>query len=87
MKSRSMAVFYALWVVMCLLSFITSTALGFVIVCLGVMIRLLELNLESARRILGEQRALKTELRAFRISLPDPAQSEPLEQDPEHRTP
>ena len=87
MKSRALGFFYAALLVMCLLSFITSAALGFVIVCLGVIIRLLELNLENAKRILAEQRALKTELRIFRLSLPDPAPSTRLEVEPDHSAP
>jgi hypothetical protein len=71
MKPRAMAVFYIVWTLMCLLAFATSTVLGFVLACLGVLVRLLELVLQAMNRILTEQKALKTELRLFRISLPD----------------
>ena len=71
MKPRVMAAFYVVWTLMCLLAFATSTVLGFVLVCLGVLVRLLELMLQAMHRILAEQKALKTELRLFRISLPD----------------
>jgi hypothetical protein len=77
MKPRALPVFYVVWTLMCLLAFATSTVLGFVLVCLGVLVRLLELVLQAMHRILAEQKALKTELRLFRISLPDPTNQRP----------
>ena len=66
MKPRAMWLFYAAWLPMCLLSFITSTVLGFIVVCLGVIVRLLELNLISRRQNLSELQRTTTELRAGR---------------------
>ena len=66
MKPRAMWLFYALWLPMCLLSFITSTVLGFIVVCLGVIVRLLELNLISRRQNLSELQRTTIELRAVR---------------------
>ena len=50
-----MAGFYAAWwLLVCPLSFVTATFLGFVTVGIGVMIHLLECNLRVNREILGE---------------------------------
>ena len=66
MKPRAMWLFYAAWLPMCLVSFITSTVLGFIVVCLGVIVRLLELNLISRRQNLSELQRTTRELRAVR---------------------
>ena len=55
--SGGMWLFYAFWLAVCLLSFITSTLLGFVTIALGVLIRLSELNLHAQREVLLELRA------------------------------
>ena len=68
MRSRGLGFFYAALIVMCLLSFITSAALGFVIVCLGVMIRLLEIAVVLLRDLLNETRQTRLELRAARLT-------------------
>jgi hypothetical protein len=50
-----MTVFYSLWwLLVCPLSFVTATFLGFVTVGIGVMVHLLETNLRINREILGE---------------------------------
>jgi hypothetical protein len=50
-----MIVFYSLWwLLVCPLSFVTATFLGFFTVGIGVMIHLLETNLRINREILGE---------------------------------
>ena len=50
-----MTVFHTLWwLLVCPLSFVTATFLGFVTVGIGVMIHLLETNLRVNREILGE---------------------------------
>jgi hypothetical protein len=61
-----MTVFYAIWAVVCALSFMTSTLLGFVTISLGIGLHLLERILETLRAILSEQRALRLELRQSR---------------------
>jgi hypothetical protein len=64
---RGMTVFYLLWAVVCALSFMTSTLLGFVTIALGIGLHLLERILETLRAILGEHRALRLELRQSRL--------------------
>jgi hypothetical protein len=55
MRLRLMTVFYSLWwLLVCPLSFVTATFLGFVTVGIGVMTHLLETNLRVNREILGE---------------------------------
>jgi hypothetical protein len=46
--------FFVWWLLVCPLSFVTATFLGFVTVGIGVMIHLLETNLRVNREILGE---------------------------------
>jgi hypothetical protein len=46
--------FVAWWLLVCPLSFVTATFLGFVTVGIGVMVHLLETNLRVNREILGE---------------------------------
>jgi hypothetical protein len=46
--------FFVWWMLVCPLSFVTATFLGFVTVGIGVMIHLLETNLRINREILGE---------------------------------
>ena len=54
-RLRLMTVFFtAWWLLVCPLSFVTATFLGFVTVGIGVMIWLLETNLRVNREILGE---------------------------------
>ena len=54
-RLRLMTVFHALWwLLVCPLSFVTATFLGFVTIGLGAMIHLLETNLRVNREILGE---------------------------------
>ena len=48
-------IFFSLWwLLVCPLSFVTATFLGFFTVGIGVMIHLLETNLRISREILGE---------------------------------
>ena len=65
---RGMTVFYLLWAVVCALSFMTSTLLGFVTIALGIGLHLLERILETLRAILSEHRALWLELRQSRLA-------------------
>ena len=67
MKLRGMYLFYATWIPMCLFSFITSTFLGYVMICLGIMIALLEIINERLRQVLAEQRHLRLELQHLRL--------------------
>ena len=54
-RLRLMTGFYSLWwLLVCPLSFVTATFLGFLTVGIGVMIHLLETNLRINREILGE---------------------------------
>jgi hypothetical protein len=62
-----MMVFYILWAVVCALSFMTSTLIGFVTIALGIGLHLLERILETLRAILSEHRALRLELRQSRL--------------------
>ena len=64
---RGMMVFYAVWLLVCVLSFMTSTLLGFMTIALGIGLHLLEKVLEVSRAILIEHRALRLELRQARI--------------------
>jgi hypothetical protein len=70
MKAQSMWFFYAVWVVVCLLSFASSTLLGCITIAIGVMIRLLEIGLNLLREIRNELRINRLELRAQRLKLP-----------------
>jgi hypothetical protein len=63
-----MTVFYILWAVVCALSFMTSTLLGFVTIALGIGLHLLERILETLRSILSEHWALRLELRQSRLT-------------------
>ena len=65
---RGMMVFYILWAVVCALSFMTSTLLGFVTVALGIGLHLLERILETLCAILSEHRAWRLELRQSRLT-------------------
>jgi hypothetical protein len=62
-----MTVFYAVWAVVCALSFMSSTLLGFVTIALGIGLHLLERILETLRAILSEHRALRLEFRQSRL--------------------
>ena len=62
-----MTVFYAVWAVVCALSFMTSTLLGFVTIALGISLHLLERILETMRAILSEHRTFRLELRQSRL--------------------
>ena len=64
MKPRAIWLFYAVWMVVCLLSFATSTLLGFIAIGLGIALRLLEQAVGLLRDVLIEQRLLRLELRA-----------------------
>jgi hypothetical protein len=70
MKTQSMWFFYAVWLVVCLLSFASSTLLGCLTIAIGVMIRLLEMGLNLLREIRFEIRTTRLELRAQRLNLP-----------------
>ncbi len=67
MKLRGMHLFYAVWIPMCLFSFITSTLLGFITICLGIMIALLEIIVERLRQVLAEQRNIRLEFQHLRL--------------------
>jgi hypothetical protein len=68
MKPRAIWLFYAIWVVVCLLSFTTSTLLGFITIGLGIALRLLEQAVGLLRDLLVEQRLLRLELRTQRLN-------------------
>ena len=68
MRSRALCLFYVTLIVMGALSFLISTALGCVIICLGVMIRLLEIAVVLLRDLLNETRQTRLELRAARLT-------------------
>jgi hypothetical protein len=68
MKPRAIWLFYAIWVVVCLLSFATSTLLGFITIGLGITLRLLEQAVGLLRDLLIEQRLMRLELRTQRLS-------------------
>jgi hypothetical protein len=70
MKPQSMWFFYAVWVVVCLLSFASSTLLGCITIAIGVMIRLLEIGLNLLREIRNELRMTRLERSAQRLNLP-----------------
>jgi hypothetical protein len=70
MKPRGIWFFYAVWLVVCLLSFASSTLLGCITVAIGVIIRLLEIGLNLLREIRFELRTARLELRAQRLNLP-----------------
>ena len=63
-----MWVFYLIWVAVCLLSFATSTLLGFVTVAFGIALRLLEIAVTLLRDLLHETRHTRLELRAARLT-------------------
>jgi hypothetical protein len=62
--------FYAVWVVVCLLSFASSTLLGCITIAIGVMIQLLETGLNLLREIRFEIRMTRLERSAQRLNLP-----------------
>jgi hypothetical protein len=68
MKPRAIWLFYAIWVVVCLLSFATSTLLGFITIGLGIALRLLEQAVGLLRELLIEQRLMRLEFRNQRLS-------------------
>ncbi len=68
MKPRAMWVFYLIWIAVCLLSFATSTLLGFITVALGIGLRLLEIAVTILRDLLHETRQTRLELRAARLT-------------------
>jgi hypothetical protein len=68
MKPRAIWFFYAIWVVVCLLSFVTSTLLGFITIGLGIALRLLEQAVGLLNDLLIEQRLMRLELRTQRLS-------------------
>ena len=63
-----MWVFYLIWIAVCLLSFATSTLLGFITVALGIALRLLEIAVTLLRDLLHETRQTRLELRAARLT-------------------
>jgi peptidoglycan/LPS O-acetylase OafA/YrhL len=67
-KHRGLWFFYLLWGAVCLLSFATSTLLGFITIAIGVALRLLELAIGLLRELLIEFRNLRLELRAERLA-------------------
>jgi hypothetical protein len=68
MKPRAIWLFYAIWMVICLLSFVTSTLLGFITIGLGIALRLLEQAVGLLRDLLTEQRLIRLELRTRRLA-------------------
>ena len=66
MKPRAIWLFYAIWMVVCLLSFVTSTLLGFITIGLGIALRLLEQAVGLLRDLLVEQRLMRLEFRTQR---------------------
>jgi hypothetical protein len=68
MKPRAIWLFYAIWMVVCLLSFATSTLLGFITIGLGIALRLLEQAVGLLRDLLTEQRLMRLEFRSQRLS-------------------
>ena len=68
MKPRAIWFFYAIWMVVCLLSFATSTLLGFIIIGLGIALRLLEQAVGLLQDLLTEQRLIRLELRTQRLA-------------------
>jgi hypothetical protein len=68
MKPRAIWLFYAIWVVVCLLSFATSTLLGFITIGLGIALRSLEQAVGLLRDLLIEQRLMRLELRTQRLN-------------------
>jgi hypothetical protein len=69
-KPRAMWIFYTytVWIAVCLLSFATSTLLGFITVALGIALRLLETAVAILRELLVETRQTRLELRAQRLT-------------------
>ncbi len=67
MKLRVAWLLYALWAVVCLLSFATSTLLGFITVAIGIALRLLEITVSLLRDLLLETRRTRLELQAQRL--------------------
>ena len=68
MKPRAIWFFYAIWMVVCLLSFATSTLLGFITIGLGIALRLLEQAVGLLHDLLTEQRLMRLELRTQRLA-------------------
>jgi hypothetical protein len=68
MKPRAIWLFYATWIVVCLLSFATSTLLGFITIGLGIALRLLEQAVGLLRDLLIEQRLIRLEFRSHRLN-------------------
>ena len=68
MKPRAIWFFYAIWMVVCLLSFATSTLLGFITIGLGIALRLLEQAVGLLQDLLTEQRLIRLELRTQRLA-------------------
>jgi hypothetical protein len=68
MKPRAIWFFYAVWMVVCLLSFATSILLGFITIGLGIALRLLEQVVGLLRDLLIEQRLMRLELRTQRLN-------------------
>jgi hypothetical protein len=71
MKPRAIWLFYAIWIVVCLLSFATSTLLGFITIGLGITLRLLEQAIGLLSALLTEQRLTRLELRSQRSASRD----------------
>jgi hypothetical protein len=71
MKPRAIWFFFAIWIVVCLLSFATSTLLGFITIGLGFALRLLEQAVGLLRDLLIEQRLMRLELRTQRLNARD----------------
>ena len=68
MKPRAIWFFYAIWMVVCLLSFATSSLLGFITIGLGIALRLLEQAVGLLQDLLTEQRLMRLELRTQRLA-------------------
>jgi peptidoglycan/LPS O-acetylase OafA/YrhL len=66
-RRRSLWLFYALWIAVCLLSFATSTLLGCICIAIGVALRWLEVAVGMLAELLIEFRQLRLELRAVRL--------------------
>jgi predicted Kef-type K+ transport protein len=68
MKPRAIWLFYAIWMMVCLLSFANSTLFGFITIGLGIALRLLEQAVELLRDLLIEQRLMRLEFRTQRLN-------------------
>jgi hypothetical protein len=71
MKPRAIWLFYAIWMVVCLLSFATSTLLGFITIGLGIALRLLEQAVGLLHSLVIEQRSMRLDLRTQRLNARD----------------